>query len=150
MMNQPMTVLLAQAWMVVVGVAVLMNTFIIIIGVWLAMKMYHKPIGDQVLVRTGYGGTRVSFTGGILSYPTLHSLCRVYSGVILLKHPDTGEDWPVKLVLDEAHAVKARQSFGEKTEQAIKPALQAIADQHRNNPEALETSLASVGYAPVG
>ena len=73
----------------------------------------------------------------------------MYSGVILLKHPDTGSDWPVRLVRDEAHAIKAMQSFGEKSEQEIKPALQAIADQHRNDPDGLETSLASVGYAPV-
>lgn len=150
MMMQPTPILLANSWMIVVVMLVFFHMVLITTGVMIAMKLYHKPAGDYVLVRTGRGGTRVSFTHGILSYPSFHTLTRVYCGVILLRHPATGAGWPVRLVLDEANAVKAMRSFGDKPEQAIKPALQAIADQHRHDPEQLESSLASVGYASVG
>ena len=144
-----MPIHLANA-MIVISVMVVMQLAVIGAMILLIFKMYHKPTGDHVLVRTGHQGAKVSVTGGILCYPGIHTLCRVYAGVVLLKHPDTGTDWPVQLVLNEENAIKAMHAFGSKPEQDIKPALQAIADQHRDDPDGLDASLASVGYAPIG
>ena len=51
----------------------LITVFILIAMVILIARMYRKAVQGEALVRTGAGGTRISFNG-LLSFPVIHKL----------------------------------------------------------------------------
>ncbi len=135
---------------ITLGVATLIIfLFLFAIYGFIFFKCLYISSPESVLIRCGKGGTIVRFEGATIAFPFIHQIHRLYAGVIQLKHPTTGNDWPVQLVPDAEHATRALRAFSNQSPHDTRATLQSIIDKEAANPEKLLHLLNEVGYAPL-